>query len=447
MKKTHNIIINEMSDIINPPNNNVIQENEAVNFMLNSSISLSENQAIELLKKSTLEYLNNNYEDNEKYRKIYERNISSTSKEKQEIYWNLFKSITSSTTKKKSECQFPKLPFGKELNDADFLKLLKETLDYASFTQEDSLLKYMNDIFKNIEKYTLNIFKYPKILKELKQDAILSFIIADTKRDKADSLDVLKIKRCTFLPLLELDFIRDHINYVLNKNELKNIYTSKVIISFYKNNLEKFINDFSTKIKNDEALKEKINSYIDNYNIYFCKLPTHTMALTIFTGNIYLRIDYLQNYFEVKSEQIICEDDLIIIRQKIILNIQHELNHVLIRIIDPEKNANFFLKSNNHKTKSLLLEFKDKYIKDKFHNFSGQESGNTFDYDFYMGYYFDKLSIKEANFFLDVKTMNSQESYKNNFKSILIPTINQNYYDKNSSINKFNRSDNNNNLP
>ena len=277
MKKTHNIIINEMSDIINPPNNNVIQENEAVNFMLNSSISLSENQAIELLKKSTLEYLNNNYEDNEKYRKIYERNISSTSKEKQEIYWNLFKSITSSTTKKKSECQFPKLPFGKELNDADFLKLLKETLDYASFTQEDSLLKYMNDIFKNIEKYTLNIFKYPKILKELKQDAILSFIIADTKRDKADSLDVLKIKRCTFLPLLELDFIRDHINYVLNKNELKNIYTSKVIISFYKNNLEKFINDFSTKIKNDEALKEKINSYIDNYNIYFCKLPTHTM--------------------------------------------------------------------------------------------------------------------------------------------------------------------------
>lgn len=162
MKKTHNIIINEMSDIINPPNNNVIQENEAVNFMLNSSISLSENQAIELLKKSTLEYLNNNYEDNEKYRKIYERNISSTSKEKQEIYWNLFKSITSSTTKKKSECQFPKLPFGKELNDADFLKLLKETLDYASFTQEDSLLKYMNDIFKNIEKYTLNIFKYPK---------------------------------------------------------------------------------------------------------------------------------------------------------------------------------------------------------------------------------------------------------------------------------------------
>ena len=93
---------------------------------------------------------------------------------------------------------------------------------------------------------------------------------------------MLKIKRCTFLPLLELDFIRDHINYVLNKNELKNIYTSKVIISFYKNNLEKFINDFSTKIKNDEALKEKINSYIDNYNIYFCKLPTHTMALTIF---------------------------------------------------------------------------------------------------------------------------------------------------------------------
>ena len=138
---------------------------------------------------------------------------------------------------------------------------------------------------------------------------------------------------------------------------------------------------------------------------------------------------------------------MIIIRQKIILNIQHELNHVLIRIIDPEKNANFFLKSNNHKTKSLLLEFKDKYIKDKFHNFSGQESGNTFDYDFYMGYYFDKLSIKEANFFLDVKTMNSQESYKNNFKSILIPTINQNYYDKNSSINKFNRSDNNDNLP
>ena len=103
-----------------------------------------------------------------------------------------------------------------------------------------------------------------------------------------------------------------------------------------------------------------------------------------------------------------------------ILNIQHEMNHILIRIIDEEKNSNFFLKSYNSKAKSDFLEFKDKFIYDRFHSLPSHESGNCFDFAFYNGYYFDNIFKNEANFFLDIKNISDINEYNKQFNIMMM---------------------------
>ena len=63
--------------------------------------------------------------------------------------------------------------------------------------------------------------------------------------------------------------------------------------------------------------------------------------MTIHTGDIFIQSKYIIEYYE---NQMFYkkEDDYIIIREKIILNIIHEMNHVLFRLIDEDKNKNFF---------------------------------------------------------------------------------------------------------
>lgn len=403
-KSKSNNMINEISDNNNKnislsPNGNNEYNEEAINIMFDSSTILSEKQATKLFEENSRKYFDTNEKENIKFRKIYKQNMSFTKKEKQEFYWAELKSIFNSIDKTYQKYPYPKLPFGKSLDDLNFLNLVGQTINYAGYSQTNELLSYMKRTLKNIEKYTKNIFIYPNILKDLKKDSILSFIMGETKKEKEANLDLLKIEICTISPLIKFQIKRGNINYDLDKQELKDILGSKVLLSFYQDNLRNFIDNFDEKIKNENHLKEKIESYIDNYNIYFCDLPSYTMAVTIFTGDIYLRSVYLKEYYENITKDVINENNSIIIREKIVLNIKHEMNHVLLRLIDNEKGENFFLKSSNSKSKDNLLIFKDKFIKNKVHKLSKDESGNCFDYEFFMGYQFDNLFIKEANFF------------------------------------------------
>ena len=66
-------------------------------------------------------------------------------------------------------------------------------------------------------------------------------------------------------------------------------------------------------------------------------MPENIIAASIDTGDIYLRAkDLKENYEEVE------EKVQIIIREKMILNIAHELNHLLIGEIDDEMKNNYF---------------------------------------------------------------------------------------------------------
>ena len=203
----------------------------------------------------------------------------------------------------------------------------------------------------------------------------------------------------------------------------------------FKNNLDKFIPELNKKIKKDDDLKKYINSYIDKYNIYFCHLPENIYAATIHTGNIYIQSKYIIEYYENLKFNIINSDEFIIIREKIVLNIFHEMNHGLLRLIDDDKKNNFFLKSKNSDSKNQKLKFKDKIDEDITYPLSGNESGNNFDFAFFNLYSFDNLFNHEANFFLDIKNINDEKEYDLEFEKIIAETKSQKPSE--DSINKF----------
>ena len=392
---------------------------------------------IDLFDKSNCDNLNNNNPLYKAYEKIIENNLIITEKEQQKTNWSKLISIIDSMDKTYIAYPFPILPFGESLEVPEFLKLFQETINYICYLKPIEEIEDIKEDLKDV--ITKNIFSYPKILKDLKENGLLTYILAETEEEKEESLDILKIKECSFTPLIELRFKKQGINYDLNKKELKSILTSKILLYFFQNNLVKFIPEFSKKIKNDNELIPYINHHLDNYNFYFCDLPSNIHAVTIHTGNIYIQSKYITEYFENinKTESKRKEEESIVIREKIVLNIIHEMNHILLRLIDENKNKNFFLKSLNSDSKREILLFKDKFnVKSKY-PFSGNESGNNFDYNFYKGYYFNYLFKNEANFFLDIKNIKDEKEFNSNFDKMILET--KKNRPKKNSICKFNK--------
>ena len=348
-------------------------------------------------------------------------------------YWHKMLGIIKSIKKTDIESPYPKLPFGKSLTDEEFLDLLNNVILYVNFSLSEDNLKILKEEVEKIESYTENIFLFEQGLKDIKENGILTLIMSKNNEEKSDSISLIKVDICSYTPLINLNFRKDSINYDLNKKEIIEILTSNVLITTYKNTLRNFISKFDNIIKDDQDLKYYINSYINKYNIFFCNLPTNLLAITIHTGNIYLKAKYIKEYYNNALET-----DLMIVREKIILNIKHEINHALIRELDEEKKNNFFLKNEHNNTKQLFIEFKDKFIPDINYSLPINESGNLFDFFFYKKYYFNNLFIEEANFFLKVKNMKNLNEYDAEFDKMI--NKEKNSFKKGESVNKFKKS-------
>ena len=142
------------------------------------------------------------------------------------------------------------------------------------------------------------------------------------------------------------------------------------------------------------------------------------MSVTLYTGNIYLKLKYIKEYFRNIKRDIIEDDYALIIREKIALNLKHELNNVLLRVIDEKNKLNYFSKSKNANKSDEYIIFKDKYEQD-INKYVLNESGNCFDYIPFQGYYFSTLSKKEANFFLNINKINDANKYKEKFNEMM----------------------------
>ena len=172
----------------------------------NSSKRVTKDKALELYEEYNEKHLLNNPIDNNKYEKIIEDNKTFTPEAQQEKYWECLKNIFASIKKSYKKCPAPSLPFGKTLEDYDFLVLVEQAVKYACFSQKDNNLNYMKNILVNIDKYTKNIFTFPNIIKDIKKNGILSIIYADTLKEKSEGLSYLKINKSTISPFIKLEF-------------------------------------------------------------------------------------------------------------------------------------------------------------------------------------------------------------------------------------------------
>ena len=390
---------------------------------------------VDIIKKYDLDNLSflsqSEEQEYDKIKNDLEHNFSITPIELQNYYSTQILEAIKSIQKSKIYAELPKLPFGKSLNDNEFLELLNKCVSYANYNLDQNILENIKNRLLKKMKILKSIFKKPQILKDLLENVLLIILTADNKANQDDNFEILsKSKISTLTPLIKLDFNLKNNNHKIDKKELIETFCSNIYIQNYYKALDQFIPNFKSIVKDEESLKIYIKNYFEKYNIYFCKLPQYMMALTLHTGNIYLKVDYLEEYFEENDE-----DSLVIIREKIILNLGHELMHGLMREINPEMTTNYFIKSKKKiKEENNQIKFKDKFISN-FHLFDANESGNVFDHNFFDGYYFDKLYEKEAHLFLGIKNMNTIGEYKIKLNSVIFSE--QSKQLSTDSVNKF----------
>lgn len=413
------------------------QVNQASNAKKESyQISLEESR--EKFDSDNLEFLQKN-EGNPEFKEIYEYiqfTSTITPSNKQKEYIDNMNTIIDSLKKSKTKVELPKLPYGHHLSDEDFLKLLKECVCYASYNLKEenlmSIKKQLQDNSNILEK----IFTRDQIEKDILQNALLTSLVSDNEEDQNDNLELLfNAQNSTCTPLMKMDFNLNQENKDLDRKELIDIFNSKIYLHYYYKTLEEFIPNFKSKIKTENQLRERIENYFNNHHIYFCQLPKRLFAISIHSGNIYLKSDYLQEFYNEKKEE-----SKIIIREKIILNIAHELMHILIREINSDMADNFLIRSKKiNKVKDNKIQFVEKFNSSE-HDFDANESGNVFDHNFFGQYYFDELYKEEAFLFLDIKNIDTVKEYQDKLKSIILNEKTKKVLS--SNINKFKKFDN-----
>jgi len=373
-------------------------------------------KCLQKFNENTFLVLNSdNSEKSKKLRNLVRNNLDKTPDQEINYYKNQAINILSGLKKSYNVATLPKLPYGQSLSDDEFILLLKKCVQYSNYHLKKETIEEMKKKLTEYYSYVMSdIFSEIKIKKDLIQNALLTILITDNNKDQQDNYDLLNMKKISSIPLIQMEFDKDG-KYKLDINVLKETFCSPIYLENYQKTLKDFIPEANKRNVTFDELKKHINNYFDNHLIYFSDLPKETMAITCHTGNIYLSSQYLYEYFNDKDP-----NSKLIIREKIILNIGHELAHVLLREISQKMNENFFITSNNKNKgiKNSSIPFKDKFI-NKIHPFNANESGNMFDYNFFNNYYFESIFPKEAEFFLNIKKYQTIESYQNDLDNII----------------------------
>ena len=354
------------------------------------------------------------------------KNEMFTPKEKRNGYSKLIIDQIKSMKKTNQAISLPKLPYGKQLSDIQFLEVFTDCIKYANSNLNKNKIENIKTKLLDSKYLLETLFDYPQITKDLKENVLLTILVSNNEEDQEDNFSILKTQYTTTTPLINLKFK----NHEVNKTELIEIFSSPVYIQNYHKTMKNFLPNYNLS---DEQLQDYIQKYFANHDIYFADFPENILAITIHNGNIYLKGKYLVEYYTEKSTE-----SQLIIREKIILNIGHELNHVIQREIDENMRSNFLIKSDNKKkTKpNEKIVFVSKFDSSNY-LLNIDESGNAFDYFFFNKYYFDDLYNKEAELFLNIKDINSISEYNSKLENIIknekisMPKI--------TSINKFKR--------
>ena len=376
------------------------------------------------------------YKESEKMKEYLYLSYKVTPSELQDNYGNKVIEIINNMQKSQTPAELPKLQFGKQLTDDEFLQLLIDCVSYASYKLTKENLENIRSRLLTNSKLLKNIFVENQILKDLLENCLIAILTDNNEANQDDNFNILfNAYISTTTPFIQLEFNYNNTRNILDKKELIDTFCSKIYLYYYYKSLDEFIPNFKSIVKDENCLKPYIQNYFEKYNIYFCKMPNYMMANTIHTGNVYLKGDYLEEYFNNTDS-----DSQLIIREKLILNLAHELMHALCREISPEMRENF-LKNSEKKTKleNDEIKFRDKFVSN-FHLEDSNESGNFFDFNFFDGMYFNELYKSEAEFFLDIKNKNDVGDYVNQLNSVIFNEKNKKL--PKQMVNKFKKLEN-----
>lgn len=342
---------------------------------------------------------------------IISYNMKKTPKDKQQTYSKIILDKINTLKKSNVSVELPKLPYDKRLSDNEFISLFEKCAEYANSNLDSNNLEKIKSHLINLEYFIQNLFKLPQLLKDLKENALLTILVSNDEQEQMDNFNLLKVQYSSVVPLISMNFKE----YELNKKELIETFTSHIYIKNYMKVLGKFIPNFKKIVPNEREMKKYILNYFNRHDIYFAELPDNIMAVSIHTGNIFLKSKYIYEYYFEKDK-----DSQLIVREKIVLNIAHELNYVLIREISDIMKDNFLVKSSikDKNIKEKEIKFINKFD-DNYHILSIEESGNLFDYYFYDKFYFDDLYEREAELFLNIKEIKTLNEYRNKLNKII----------------------------
>lgn len=407
LKESENIIEHGSSDnIYEEIDKNMIDFDDEKNL---TPIDIPINECIKLFNEYNIKYLKDN-KSLKNMAKDINRNMIKTPANLQDSYSKKVIELIKNMKKSTNFTELPLLPYGNQLTDSEFINLLEKCISYANYTLNNKEIENIkNKLINKCQANLQNIFKRGQAMKDILENALLTILTSKIKKEQDENFDLLKIKYSTATPIINMNF-NDKEEYKLDSKEFIDTFCSKVYLKTYKKSLKKFIGNVP-KVK---KLKYYIKEHFNKYYIYFCELPSNIYGLTIHTGNIYIKSNYLYEYYNEKTP-----DAKIIIREKIILNIAHELTHALVREISGTMKRNFFIKSNNNnKEKNKEIKFRDKFT-DKFHFLDNNESGNILDFNFFNTYYFDNLYLNEAKLFMNIKTIKNMKEYKIKLEQVI----------------------------
>ena len=391
-KKLNNLCPNNESKIIT-----VIEPNSSV---LNEYRNLNENYIKNLNdkeKKNIYEIIKNNI-------------IQTEEKKAKELGENLYNSLIS-LKKSDISVNMPKLPFSQSLSDEKFIDLINESISYCESDKNCAQISDIIKIFTNQEKNIKELFLRPKLIKDIMQNALLSILVNPYEiKQINNNISYLSLKNISYQPLVNLPFTYNNINYDLNKETIIENANSIIPLKCFHKNMKTFINNYKLK---KEELKDIITKYINEHNFYFVLLKEDLQGITFHTGDIFINLKYIREYFDKDINNNI----KIVIREKIILIIFHELNHGLTREIDDSKKQNF-LKNSKVKGNKSRLTFKSVFKNAKYY-LSMNVSGNAFDFIFFNGFYVNQIDICIAELYLNIKKFKTFKNYKEDLEKLL----------------------------
>ena len=380
-----------------------------------------------------IDYYKNNLSNEQKSKidKIFNENVVTTEQAKAKKLGNELFSIINTLTKQDNKLNNkltpPNLEFYKTLSDEEFINLVREAKNFALVDKTKSQLIEIENLFKNNEENIKSMFFKTKITKDIIQNAILSILISEYDQNELEkNISFLSVNEASNMPLINIKFESGD----LNKKILKEIASSKIALYSYDKNMKIFFKNYNLK---KFQLKECIEQYINKHQIYFVSLNDDIQGLVIHTGDIFINLKYIKEYFEPKNKV-----NHSVIKAKIILVFLHELNHGLLRDINTDMKKNFFISSKRNK-KIENLKFKG-MIKGETYILSPEESGNNFDFILYGGYYLDKINLDIAELFFSINKYDNKREFNSKLKEIIskagiIP---------NSNVFKFKKSKNRN---